>query len=79
MTPMLDQIAEGLKQAGVLRVMRLFPEIFAPLLIYSGVVSSEDVLQALDIDADSTICGTVTLQFLQEFIEQANETSKFKE
>ncbi len=54
-TPML---VEALKQAGVLQVMQSFPDTCASLLTYNGAVSPEDVLQALDVDDESTVVST---------------------
>ena len=45
----LDQLTEGLKTLGFLRVMRAFPDVFAALFTSMTTVSPSDVLNCLKI------------------------------
>ena len=74
-SPMLDQITDGLKHCTILKMLRALPEVCLPLLTYNGVLSAEDVLHALCVD--DTSVDEVAFKFLQRFITEADETSKY--
>ena len=42
---MLDQLAEGLNGLGLLSLIRAFPEVFLPLFVSTGDISSADVIE----------------------------------
>ena len=51
---LLDQLCDGLRDGGLLKVVRAFPEIFSPLFTYTACVGSKDVLEAIDTDDDNS-------------------------
>ena len=51
--PLLDQISEGLKSCNVLNAVQAFPELFLPLFVDTGGLSSEDVLAAVLVNTES--------------------------
>ena len=48
--PLLEQFASGLKKGGMLRVIRTFPELCAPLFTYTGGLDPNEVAQAVCVD-----------------------------
>ena len=44
--PLLDDFAKGLENCSVLKCVRVFPELFLPLFVYTGNLSA-DVLEAI--------------------------------
>ena len=74
LVPMLDQIVDGLKQAGV---HQMFQQVCAPLLMHSGMVSAE-VSLAVYVDEEETRMNPsdeVTLMFLHRYIKEATQQS----
>ncbi len=43
----LDQLCDGLRTLGVFSIIKMFPELFAPLLTYTACMSAEDVAEAI--------------------------------
>lgn len=74
-TPLLQQISAGLKNNGLLRTIESFPDVYAPLFVYMGEVSVEDVLNAVYIDFELTTVGPQdehTLPLLKRLIAEAD-------
>ena len=74
-TPLLEQISTGIKKNGLLRAIQSFPDIYAPLFVYVGEVSVEDVLNAVYIDFEITVLSPEderTLSLLKRFITEAD-------
>ncbi len=72
-SPMLDQLADGLQTSNMLE-FRHFPELCRPLLVCSKALTAEDVSNALIIDTDSMKPeDEVTLLFLHRYLQKANE------
>ena len=69
----LDQLTEGLKTLGFLRVMRAFPDIFAALFTSSTTASPYDVLDCLKIPNNLSEDDIITISCLQKFIRQATK------
>ena len=79
-TPLLQQISAGLKKNGLMRAIQNFPDLYAPLFIYIGEVSAEDVLNAIYIDSEITTVGPQdehTLSLLKRFITEADSEGKY--
>ena len=57
LSPLLDQMASGLKKSGVLRMVQAFPDLYAQLFLYCGRLSAEDVLQAVCVDEEQSLKG----------------------
>ena len=73
---LLDQLCDGLRSLGVLRVMRAFPDLFLHLFTYTACVTSSEVLEAIYIDEEKTDvqpCDTVVMSHLNHFITEASE------
>ena len=80
LVPMLDQIVDGLKQAGVHQMFQQFPDVCAPLLMHSGMVSAEEVSLAVYVDEEETRMkpgDEVTLMFLHRYIKEATQQSMY--
>ena len=43
----LDQLCEGLRNLGLLDVIRAFPHLFLSIFVFSGTVTSQDVIDAV--------------------------------
>ena len=74
-SPLLDQIAQGLKKGGMLRGIQDFPYLYAPLLLYTGEVSATDVLEAIYVDEEETDVQQgdgITLAFLRRFVQDCD-------
>ena len=77
LSSLLDQFCEGLKYCGVLQLVRAFPGVCASLFTYTGMVCSDDVLEAIYVDEHETameVDDTLVLSFLQRFIRDADES-----
>lgn len=48
--PLLDQLIKGLQHCDVLKTARAFPSVFAPLFTFSGNVTVDDILDAINVD-----------------------------
>ena len=74
--PLLDQLIKGLQLCDVLKTVRAFPGVFAPLFTFSGNMTVDDILGAIHVDESEQ--GTkpgdsVLLAFLKRFIQETNE------
>ena len=68
---MLDQLSEGLKSLGVLRLIKLFPEQFAMLFTHKSLCV-EDILTNMRFD--KLLPGdTVSVAHLKRFIAESTE------
>lgn len=79
-TPLLDQISQGLKKGGILRCIQMFPYEYAPLLVYTGELSATDVLEAIYVDDEETEVqegDNITLAFLRRFVHDCDGDGKF--
>lgn len=54
LTPLLDHLIVGLKKCGILRAVQTFPNLYAPLFMYTGEVMVDDILEAVYIDETQT-------------------------
>ena len=73
---LLDQLSDGLRSLGVLRIMRVFPDLFLHLFTCTVCVTSSDVKEAVYIDEKKTDVqpgDTVVMSHLYRFIEDASE------
>ena len=74
---MLDQMIDGMKACGVMKLFSQFPKICVPLLTYSGEVASEAVSAAMYVDEETTVMqpgDEIVLLFLHQFIQTATES-----
>ena len=70
--PLLDQLADGLR-AGGLQSMQSYPQLFAPLFIYTGEITVDDVLGALYVEETEMQPSEVTaVGFLHRFIKESD-------
>ena len=70
---LLDQLSDGLRSLGVLRIMRVFSD---HLFTYAACVTSSDMKEAVYIDEEKTDVqpgDTVVMSHLYRFIEDASE------
>jgi len=80
LVPILDQIVDGLKQAGVLTMFQQFPNVCASLLMYNGMVNTGEVSLVVYVDEEETRMkpgDEVTLMFLHRYIKEATQQSMF--
>ena len=73
---LLDQLSDGLRSLGVLRIMRVFPDLFLHLFTYTACVTSSDVKEAVYIDEEKTDVQpgvTVVMSHLYRFIKDVSE------
>ena len=78
LSPLLDQMASGLKKSGVLRMVQAFPDLYAQHFLYCGRLSAEDVLQAVCVDEEQTELerDPTALAFFKRYIEECDEVGK---
>ena len=74
-TKMLDQLGDGLKTLGVLRMMKLFPNQFVHLFTHTSV-TVEDVLSSLKVPPNLESGDLVTISHLKRFIIESSEEGK---
>jgi len=72
----LDQLAEGLKSLGILKIMKLFPNQFAQLFIRSAV-SSEDVLTNMKFQRRLTDGDKIAAGHLRRFVTESSEKGMY--
>ena len=73
---LLDQLSDGLRSLGVLRVLRVFPDLFLHLFTYTACVISSDVQEVVYIDEKKTNIqpgDTVVMSHLYRFIDDVSE------
>ena len=46
---LLDQLKEGLKLIGALKLIQAFPKEMLPLFTFQGQLTADDVLEAIDV------------------------------
>ena len=78
---LLDQFCEGLKKLHIMQLIRSFPELFAPLLTYTGDISPDAVLEAIFIKDETELHSEdkVLLSFLQTFIQTCTQGGSFSD
>ena len=67
LVPILNQIVDGLKQAGVLTMFQQFSNVCASLLVHNSMVNAGEVSVAVYVDEEETRMkpgNEVTLMFL---------------
>ena len=74
-TKMLDQLGDGLKTLGVLRMMKLFPNKLVHLFTHTSV-TVEDVLSSLKVPPNLESGDLVTISHLKRFIMESSEEGK---
>ena len=72
---LMDQFCEGLRNAGILKAIRLFPDLFIRLLTYTGAVCTESVLQAIQVPQEEAPSEALMCH-LRKFITEAPEEGK---
>lgn len=70
---LLDQFVDGLRNLGVLKAMRSFPDLFVHLFTYTANVSTEEVLDTLRCDAVLEPSDAVIFNHLKRFIVEGSE------
>lgn len=75
--PVLDHLSEGLKECGILKLMRMFPECFISLFVSTGDLSKEDVLEALCTDSDDN--HDPVLDHLHTFVTNLDKKGDFSQ
>lgn len=73
-TVLLDQLKDGLKQIGAYRLLSTFAEKLAPLFVYQGTLTPEEVKNALYVEGtdDAPVNHTI-FEFLLRYIESLSE------
>lgn len=67
-TPLLDQISAGLMKGDMMCSIQCFPHVYAALLIYTGELSTADILEAIYVDEQETefqLGDSITLAFFE--------------
>jgi len=52
---LLDQFSHGLKEVGLLQLLKAFPNKMSKLFIYSGDLSPEDVSEAVYVENEANL------------------------
>lgn len=76
-THLLDQFCDGLKKAGILEIIRAFPDEFLPLFVYKKLTAI-DVLAAIYMSPEQRSCEQETLLgYFHQFILECDETGNY--
>ncbi len=67
---LVDQFCDGLRNAGILKAIRAFPDLFVRLFTYTGDISSKSVLEAIKVDDG---IPKKLMEFLTKFNLKAHE------
>ena len=73
---LLDQFKEGLRKVGIFQLIAMFPEEMSGLFIYHGVLTSEDVCNALyvededDLDQENELVFNFLLRYVNTLSEE---------
>jgi len=76
MTHLLDQFCDGLKKAGILDIVRSYPDEFLTLFVYKKL-TAVDVLEAVSISTEHSNCDEVLLAYFNQFILECDETGNY--
>ena len=71
-TKMLDQLGDGLRTLGMLRIMKLFPTNFVHLFTHTDI-SIEDILTCFEVPSNLEAGDAVTISHLRRFIIESSE------
>lgn len=77
-THLLDQFCDGLKKAGILEVIRAFPDMFLPLFVYKKL-TAVDVLAAVYVSPEqgNSCEEEMLLGYFNQFILECDETGNY--
>ena len=67
---MLDQLVEGLQTLGMVKLMRLYPDVFINMFTHKSL-SADDVVKCLNIPQE--LADSVAIQHLKKFIMSSSE------
>ena len=72
---LLDQFQEGLRKAGIFRLISMFPEEMSGLFVFQGVLSPEDVRAALYVEDEDDLNpeNAIVFDFLLRYIDTLSE------
>ena len=70
---LLDQFKEGLRKVGIFQLIAMFPEEMSGLFIYQGVLTSEDVCNALYVEDDLDQENELVFNFLLRYVNTLSE------
>ena len=76
---LLDQLKEGLKSIGALKLIQTFPNEMLPMFTFQGQLVADDVLEAIDVQVSEDSEGLrpedeVLLRFLQRYIRSLTQS-----
>ena len=76
-SPLLDQFSEGLKEMGIMELIKVFPIEMSPLFIATGEVSLEEVLEAIWVKNESDISAAdkFTVHLFQRYVKTLDDPS----
>jgi len=69
---MLDQLCDGLRCLGVLKAMRCFPHLILPLFVFTGSVSTEEVLEAVYVKDNISEEEGQVIKHLHHYLGEAS-------
>ena len=69
-TQLLDQLCDGLKKAGVLHIIRAFPNEFLSTFVYTKI-TAEDVLSIMNVPWEQ---DGMLMTYFNQFIHESDET-----
>lgn len=75
MVQLLDQFCEGLKKAGVLDIVRAYPDQFLTLFVYKEL-TPEDVLSAVCVPVEQGNGDETVMSYFNQFICESDEAGK---
>ena len=72
-------MADGLRSGGLLQSIQVYPQLFAPLLINTGELTVDDVLQALYAEEETELQSSelIAIGFLQVVMTTFTKIAKF--
>ena len=73
---LMDQFCAGLKNLGVLPLIRAFPDLFGPVLVYTACICPEDVVASVYTDGEITPSDAIVMTHLRNWLNGASEESK---
>ena len=76
MTHLLDQFCDGLKKAGLLDVVRAFPDEFLTMF-FCKKLTATDVLEAVCVPTEESNRDEMLLGYFNRFILECDETGNY--
>ena len=76
-SPLLDQFSEGVKEMGLMALIKAFPTEMSPFFNATGELSVEEVLEALWVEneADMSAADKFIVHLFQRYIKMLDEPS----